>query len=206
MCATFRTLSVSEICKRDARGRVLSTALRRQRVLEEFERSGLSGPAFARAAGIKYLMPPRGTTWRHQGRKASAAMVAQAQSHQGSAPVRFLEAGWPPGCGISQRDAALRMVLLGCSAFMPTESARVPLAVQLLQALRGNKVMEHSPPLESTTMRTPADTASEILSGRSPPGTRPFPVRCGAAAPQKKSVVPEWHESSRTGRATAPAP
>ena len=40
--------------KIDRRGRVRSTVAQRQAVLAEFERSGLSGPQFARVAGIAY--------------------------------------------------------------------------------------------------------------------------------------------------------
>lgn len=49
------------IMKRDVLGRVLTTAEQREVLLEEFGRSGLSGPQFARVAGINYQTL---ATWR----------------------------------------------------------------------------------------------------------------------------------------------
>jgi hypothetical protein len=43
-----------EVLKLDARGRVLISRERREALLEEYERSGMSGPQFARLVGIKY--------------------------------------------------------------------------------------------------------------------------------------------------------
>jgi transposase-like protein len=55
------------ILKRDARGRVRTTAEQRAAILGEFERSGLSGPQFARVAGINYQTF---ATWRQQQQKS----------------------------------------------------------------------------------------------------------------------------------------
>ncbi len=44
----------SRILKSDARGRVMSTPQQREELLRQYERSGLSGPRFAAAAGVKY--------------------------------------------------------------------------------------------------------------------------------------------------------
>lgn len=124
---------LSEICRRDRRGRVLSTARQRQAVLEEYGRSGLSGPAFARAAGIKYQTF---ACWRVQHRKSSSGMVVQPGPRQVSGTVSFLEANGPPAHGVAQAGAALRIALPGGATLMLAEVAQVPLAVQLLQALR----------------------------------------------------------------------
>jgi uncharacterized protein (DUF2126 family) len=55
------------VLKRDARGRVRTTAEQREAILGEFERSGLSGPQFARVAGINYQTF---ATWRQQQKKS----------------------------------------------------------------------------------------------------------------------------------------
>jgi hypothetical protein len=47
-------IAATEVLKQDARGRVRVPVERREALLEEFDRSGLSGAAFARLAGIKY--------------------------------------------------------------------------------------------------------------------------------------------------------
>ena len=51
---TSRNGGKSEILKVDARGRVQVTAKRREALLDEFDRSGMSGAGFAKHYGIKY--------------------------------------------------------------------------------------------------------------------------------------------------------
>ena len=43
-----------EFLKQDSRGQVLVPMERRRELLEEFERSGMSGAQFARLSGVKY--------------------------------------------------------------------------------------------------------------------------------------------------------
>jgi len=49
-----RSESGAEILKTDKRGRVRSTPERRRELLEQFDKSGLSGPKFAAVTGLKY--------------------------------------------------------------------------------------------------------------------------------------------------------
>lgn len=51
---TSRNGGKGEILKVDARGRVQVTAERREALLDEFDRSGMSGAGFAKHYGIKY--------------------------------------------------------------------------------------------------------------------------------------------------------
>jgi hypothetical protein len=44
----------SKLLKQDVRGRVRTPVERREMLLEEFGRSGLSGPKFAGLVGVKY--------------------------------------------------------------------------------------------------------------------------------------------------------
>ena len=74
-----------EIFKTDSRGHIRVPVERREALLDEFEKSGMSGAKFARFAGIHY-----GTfaTWAQRRRKErSAAAVAP-----GSKAVRLIEA------------------------------------------------------------------------------------------------------------------
>ena len=48
------TSCIAGIMKRDVVGRVSYTGTQRETLLDEFERSGLKGAQFAKAAGIKY--------------------------------------------------------------------------------------------------------------------------------------------------------
>ncbi len=91
------------VLKADTRGRVLTPVARRESLLDEFERSGLSGAKFAQLAGLKYStfacwLQRR---WRERGalappgKKVPAAQVnwleavmEQAAHREGTEPVR----------------------------------------------------------------------------------------------------------------------
>jgi hypothetical protein len=51
---TSVTLPDDEVLKADALGRVKTDRSRREALLDEFEQSGASGPAFAKLVGVKY--------------------------------------------------------------------------------------------------------------------------------------------------------
>ena len=51
---TFAAEEAGQILSQDARGRVLVSRERRESLLEEYDRSGMSGVKFARYVGIKY--------------------------------------------------------------------------------------------------------------------------------------------------------
>lgn len=72
------------VLKQDGMGRVRMPRERRERLLDEFERSGLSGKKFAELAGIKYQTF---ATWLQQRRRTPGGIpVKPADS------VRWLEA------------------------------------------------------------------------------------------------------------------
>ncbi len=74
------------ILKTDAKGRVQTPPERREKLLEEFERSGLSGAKFAALAGIKYQTFAAWVTRRRKQRGLPPAPIP------GANPVRWLEA------------------------------------------------------------------------------------------------------------------
>src|SRR5260370_2344714 len=51
---TFTAAEAGEIMSQDAQGRVLVSRERRESLLEEYDRSGMSGVKFAQYVGIKY--------------------------------------------------------------------------------------------------------------------------------------------------------
>lgn len=65
--------SRTEILKTDKRGRVRTTRQRREELLTEFERSGLSGPRFAELTGVKYQTL---AGWLHRRRKQQGQVAA----------------------------------------------------------------------------------------------------------------------------------
>src|ERR1700731_5245731 len=54
---TFAAEKAGQILSQDARGRVLVSRERRESLLEEYDRSGMSGVKFAQYVGIKYSTP-----------------------------------------------------------------------------------------------------------------------------------------------------
>jgi DNA-binding transcriptional regulator/RsmH inhibitor MraZ len=73
----------AEVLKIDERGRVRVPAERREALLDEFEKSGMSGAKFARLAGIKYATF---ANWTQARRKA------KGHDTPGSEPLRLIEA------------------------------------------------------------------------------------------------------------------
>lgn len=74
----------------DERGRVRVSAERREALLDEFERSGMSGAKFARMAGVKYPTFALWTQKRRRQRKEGG--VETAAINPGPRPVAFWEA------------------------------------------------------------------------------------------------------------------
>lgn len=84
------TIQGSEaIIKSDVLGRVKTPAARREQLLDEFERSGLSGCKFAELAGIKYSTF---ATWGQKRRRARGAYAALKAPSKSAEQVRWLEA------------------------------------------------------------------------------------------------------------------
>ena len=125
----------AKILKRDAAGRVHTSVEQRRAVLAEFERSGLSGPQFARVAGIAYQTF---ASWRHKQKTAkeagSSGPTAERKEVQFVAPrlveavVQYPKEDQAPG-------ASLVVRLAGGASLEITGAAQVPLAAKLIQAL-----------------------------------------------------------------------
>lgn len=73
------------VLKTDKLGRMQTPAARREQILDEFERSGLSGKKFAAVVGVKY---PTLATWAQKRRRERGMPPALKRSK----PVRLLEA------------------------------------------------------------------------------------------------------------------
>ncbi len=80
------------VLKTDQLGRMQTPVERREQILDEFERSGLSGKKFAALVGIKY---PTLATWAAKRRRerGTPSMVKRSK------PVRWLEAVVEPNSG-----------------------------------------------------------------------------------------------------------
>lgn len=74
-----------ELLRSDELGRIQTSATRREQLLDEFERSGLSGKKFAALVGVKYQTF---ATWAQKRRRQAGDQPAKPKSE----PVKWLEA------------------------------------------------------------------------------------------------------------------
>src|ERR1700758_2999919 len=90
MGSTMNTTPSDEtILKIDVLGRVKTPAARREQLLDEFERSGLSGQQFAELVGVKYQTF---ATWAQKRRRQRGTYPAAKAPAQAAEQVRWLEA------------------------------------------------------------------------------------------------------------------
>lgn len=117
------------ILKTDTKGRVQTPTARRERLLDEFERSGLSAAKFAAVVGIKYQTF---AAWAARRRK-SALTKAPARSAD---PVRWLEAVVQEAQAPVTHQTAVVMVRLPRGAQIElADLKQVPLVAALLRTL-----------------------------------------------------------------------
>ena len=125
--------------KRGAMGRMGCPPGQREALLDEFERSGLNGAAFARAVGISY---PTFANWIQKRRHARGDYGVRPASGRAEAKPgpRWLEAAlpWSPALSLAPAMPAAPLALeLPCGTRMLVGDARqAALAAQLLQALQ----------------------------------------------------------------------
>ncbi len=120
------------VLKRDGRGRVRTTLEQRREAVAEFERSGLSGPAFCQVAGIKYQTF---VGWRKAARRKAASQAGGLQPVVGQpGTIRLTEVVLQAQPQIRAEDG-LQVHLPGGVRLVITDAAQVPLAVHLIQAL-----------------------------------------------------------------------
>jgi len=125
-----------QILKSDTLGRVRTPRERREALLEEFEKSGMSGTKFAEFIGVKYQTF---ASWRQQRRERSARAAQAAPAENAPAagsPLRWVEAllERPAACA-GHSAAALQVHLPGGARLEVADRAQATLAAELLRAL-----------------------------------------------------------------------
>ena len=129
------TIQTSEpIIKTDVLGRIKTPAVRREQLIDEFERSGLSGCKFAELAGLKYQTF---ATWvQKRRRKNGTYTTLPAKRSQRSDSVRWLEAVVQEA---HDSKAALKesivLELRGGGRVEISHAKQLPLAAALLREL-----------------------------------------------------------------------
>ncbi len=128
------TESEAEIVKQDAAGRVRVSPERREKLLEEFEGSGLSGAKFARLAGIKY---PTFANWvaRRRRQRPARKLGEEDGAKDSRGPIRLFEAVLEGGCEERKNRAGvegLRIELPGGSRVVIDSPVQLQMAVELV--------------------------------------------------------------------------
>jgi hypothetical protein len=125
-CMTDTNQSEVQLMKVDTRGRVRTTAKRRESVLAEFDRSGLSAMKFAGLAGIKYQTF---ATWLQKRRRQTPPAGKSADT------VRWLEAVVDQARSPEEGEV-LVVTLPGGARVEIRDLSQVPLATALLRSLQ----------------------------------------------------------------------
>src|SRR5512140_1664499 len=115
----------SSLIKTDVLGRMQRTPEQRERILDEYERSGLSGPKFAALCGVKY--------------QTFASWLARRKSQRPAHPKRQ-----------PQRKAANQVRWL---EVQPAEASTTGLLLQLPGGVRAQISNEHHIPLAAALVR-----------------------------------------------------
>jgi transposase-like protein len=128
------TTGPDEVLKQDRRGRVRVGRERRQALVEEFSRSGLSAAEFARMAGIKYSTF---ANWLQEWRKARPPVVEPSREVLvGDAGIRLLEAVVEDRAhGTTGSSAGLSIELPGGARLTMHSPTQLAMAVELLSLL-----------------------------------------------------------------------
>lgn len=127
---TTLTETGETILKTDAKGRVQTPPERREKLLEEFARSGLSGAKFAALAGIKYQTFAGWVT-----RQRKQLGLSQAPT-KGANPARWLEAVVQEANAPASAVATPLKVRLSPGAWIElSDINQVSLAAALVRAL-----------------------------------------------------------------------
>ena len=140
------------ILKSDVLGRVTTSRVQREGLLDEFERSGMKGLPFARMSGVKY---PTFASWVQQRRRARGVDAAPPRhapprharpAHVSPLPSRSL--GWVEAVVAAPADAlparsgsaqaVLEVLLPGGARVLVADAPQAALAAHLLNHLRAS--------------------------------------------------------------------
>ena len=133
---TFAAEEAGEILSRDTQGRVLVSRERRELLLEQYDRSGMSGVKFAEYVGIKYstlaywLQSRRRKREREKSLLNAGAGTGPSQSNGG-----WIEAVVENGARPRVQEGALRIYFAGGAYCQISSAAEAALVAELLGRL-----------------------------------------------------------------------
>lgn len=124
------TTQTSGIIKQDSRGHFCYSRERRDQLLEEYDKSGLSAAKFASLVGVRY------STFAGWRLRRSKAVSHAPQSSPKSNAVQWLQAVVTPKRSTGSEEAGCLAVTLPCGARIEIKtSEQIRLAVELLRHL-----------------------------------------------------------------------
>ena len=124
------------ILKTDVLGRVKTPAARREELLDEFERSGMSGVAFAEFVGIKYQTFATWAQQRRRRRKVAKSPAKPPVAVDAPKQLRWMEAVLDPAQSPAEsNESALVVQLPGGARVEIADVKQVTLAAALVRAL-----------------------------------------------------------------------
>lgn len=119
----------TSLIKTDVLGRMHRTPEQRERILDEYERSGLSGPKFATFCGVKYQTF---ATWLARRKSQRRAHPKRQLQRKAATQVRWLEASVPSA---TASNHGLLLQLPGGVRAQIRHESHVALAAALVRAL-----------------------------------------------------------------------
>ena len=133
---TFAGEEAGQILSQDARGRVLVSRERRESLLEEYDRSGMSGVKFAQYVGIKYSTLAYWLQSRRRHRKREKLLLkAGADTGAGKSTGGWIEAVVEEGSPPRVPAGALRIYFAGGAYAQISNAGEAALAAELLGRL-----------------------------------------------------------------------
>lgn len=131
----------ARVLKTDMLGRVKTTAVQREAMLDEFARSGLCGTKFAAVAGVNYQTF---ASWVQKRRRATGAYNKKSAAKKTTCDrVSALPAlGWMEAvmdhvaAPVASRKSVLRVELPGGACVLIADEVQAELAAQLLKRLQ----------------------------------------------------------------------
>ena len=126
------TQSGEQILKTDALQRVRTPPERKEQLLDEFERSGLSGMKFAAVVGMKYSTL---AGWAAKRRRQGQVGPPAAPSAKSSPPLHWVEAVLDQAQGGVGQRGVLTVQWRSGARLEISHASQVKLAAALLQAL-----------------------------------------------------------------------
>lgn len=119
----------TSLIKTDVLGRMHRTPEQRERILDEYERSGLSGPKFAALCGVKYQTF---AAWLARRKSRRQGHPKRQPQRKAATQVRWLEASVQPATTSSH---GLLLLLPGGARAQISNAHHIALAAALVRAL-----------------------------------------------------------------------